>query len=60
MVLDFMVATFPSDFSIQQFNMTEYQEHLMYDSNRSYELVYFLNGFSNISLSGNITHAYNI
>ena len=60
MVLDFMVGSYPPEYQIQIFNMTRYQEHLMYDSNRSYELVYFLNGFSNLSLSGNITHAYNL
>ena len=41
--------------------MTEYQEHFMYPLSdfREYELLFFLNGFSNISLSGNITHSYN-
>ncbi len=30
----------------------------MYDTDKTYELIFFINGFSNISLSGNITHAY--
>ena len=55
-----MAAEFPFDYSRFILNMTEYQEHIMMESNRSYELITLLNGFSNISLSGNITHAYNV
>ena len=40
--------------------MTSYQEHIEIKSNkREYELVMLVNGWSNLSLSGNITHAYN-
>lgn len=58
MVIDLLVAVFPSDYHIFYFNMTEYQEHIMVDTDRQHELVFFLNGFSNISLSGNITHSF--
>ena len=57
-MIDFLIASLPSDYSIQKFNMTEYQGHLMINTNKTYELVFFVNGFSNLSLSGNITHSY--
>lgn len=57
-VLDFLIARFPVDYSIRSFNMTSYQEHITYQTNKSYELIFFLNGFNNFKLSGNVTHSY--
>ena len=56
-----MVADFSLQYHIEVYNMTDYQEHVMYhlDNPREYELLTIVNGFSNISLSGNITHSFN-
>ena len=59
-MLDFLVAEFPPEYIIRTLNMTSYQEHLMTDTDRHHDLLFFVNGFSNMSLSGNITHAYNL
>lgn len=44
--------------SVMTLNMTSYQEHVFHHNTREYDLLFFLNGWNNLSLSGNITHGY--
>lgn len=57
-VLDFILAKFPAQFEIRKFNMTSYQEHLTFENGFSYQMLMFLNGFNNLSLSGGVTYSY--
>lgn len=38
--------------------MTSFQEHVSLPLSRNSELLFFLNGWNNLSMSGNVTHSY--
>lgn len=58
--MDFLIAEFPPEYFITIFNITSYQQHLTHANSNKYDMLFFLNGWNNLTISGNVTHSYQV